>query len=341
MAFWVARAGKNGENEERALQGGLAVIGWSEMPDLSQFPTRKALKNRFMEIWPDATPHSAGAQVGQLWAFARTIQESDWIALPQRTTGLVAVGKVTGPYEYRPDLVGEDCAHTRKVDWERDDLPRTTFPSDIRYSLGAARTVFSITRNDAEKRLAAIIRGDVTSDGGGSEAEEDEGDTEAPLDVRAVAATQIETYIATNFKGHAMARLVDAILQAQGYRTQLSSPGPDGGVDIIAGSGPLGFDSPRLCVQVKSSDAPVDMPTLTQLQGSLDQFNAEYGLLVSWGGFRKTVISTARQLYFRVRLWDSSALMSALTASYERLPESVQAEIPLERVWAPLQDEAE
>ena len=36
----------------------------------------------------------------------------------------------------------------------------------------------------------------------------------------------------------------------------MSPEGPDGGVDICVGKGPMGFDSPKLRVQVKSSDDP-------------------------------------------------------------------------------------
>lgn len=55
-------------------------------------------------------------------------------------------------------------------------------------------------------------------------------------------------YINRKFKGPALARLVDGVLQAQGYVTLNSEPGADGGVDILAGSGPMGFSAPRLCV---------------------------------------------------------------------------------------------
>lgn len=42
-----------------------------------------------------------------------------------------------------------------------------------------------------------------------------------------------------------MIRLVEAVLEAEGDVTELSPPGADGGVDILAGSGPLGFSRSR------------------------------------------------------------------------------------------------
>lgn len=89
----------------------------------------------------------------------------------------------------------------------------------------------------------------------------------------------IRQHIARKFKGHRLAYLVEAILQAEGYFTYRSPEGPDGGVDILAGRGPLGFDEPRLAVQVKSGDAPVGGPELNQLRGAMGKLNARVGLL--------------------------------------------------------------
>jgi restriction system protein len=73
---------------------------------------------------------------------------------------------------------------------------------------------------------------------------------------------------------------VEEILKAQGYTTQLSPPGADGGLDILAASGPLGFEQPRVCVQVKSTTMQVDVKILRELQGVMRKVQAELGLLV-------------------------------------------------------------
>jgi len=43
MALWLVRAGKYGEQESLALEKGLAVIGWGDLPDLSTVETREEL----------------------------------------------------------------------------------------------------------------------------------------------------------------------------------------------------------------------------------------------------------------------------------------------------------
>ena len=148
------------------------------------------------------------------------------------------------------------------------------------------------------------------------------------------ANNRIRDYVGSHFHGHEFTRLVAAVLQAQGYATEVAPPGPDGGVDIVAGSGPMGFDPPRICVQVKSGVQTTKVNVLRELEGTLNSFGADYGLLVSWGGFTGDTKSEARKsAYFNVRLWDSEAFLNALFDNYDRLPAGLKAELPLKQVW--------
>ena len=113
----------------------------------------------------------------------------------------------------------------------------------------------------------------------------------------------------------------------------MSPEGPDKGIDILAAPGPLGFGRPRICVQVKSGSTPVDRPTLDQLLGAMSNVQADQGLLVSWGGFKSSVDREVANQFFRIRLWDSDALVEQLLATYDRLPGEIRAEIPLQRAW--------
>src|SRR5262249_49579791 len=127
-----------------------------------------------------------------------------------------------------------------------------------------------------------------------------------------LAHDQIAQLIAARFKGHSLARLVEGILKAQGYTTYVSPEGADGGADILAGAGPLGFGTPRLCVEVKSGDAPVDRPAVDKLLGAVTKFGAQEGLFVSWSGFKSTVFKEMSGSFFRIRLWTQKELLEAL-----------------------------
>lgn len=159
------------------------------------------------------------------------------------------------------------------------------------------------------------------------------------VDLEQLARDGIAKLIIAKFKGHGLARLVEAILKAQGYTTHLSPPGADKGVDILAAPDALGFGKPRLCVQVKSEQAPIERAVLDQLIGTMQNFHAEQGLLVSWGGFKQSVEKERAAQFFRVRLWDQQTLIEELVTHYDRLDEDLRAELPLKRIWTVAADE--
>lgn len=159
-------------------------------------------------------------------------------------------------------------------------------------------------------------------------------DESSSLDIERFAKDQIAKFITAKFSGHGIARLVEAILKAKGFLTYRAPAGPDKGVDLLAAGGALGFESPKICVQVKSGDTPVDRPTLDQLIGAMQNFGAESGLLVSWAGFKGSVDKELPAQFFRVRLWDQDALIDELLECYDTLDEELRAELPFKRVWA-------
>lgn len=340
MPVWMVRAGRDGQREEFALQQGLAVIGWDELPDLSAVSSRAEVETLIAAALPDAKPKSVLNYAVQVWSFVNRIGDDDLVILPLKTRGAIAVGKPTGDYEFRSGNP-PGARHVRPVTWIRDDIPRTAFDQDLLYSLGAFMTVCQIRRNNAEERIKAILSGRPAPPVSSLPSDDDLAteDDAVQVDIVAFARDQLRGFIGQRFKGHEMARLVNAVLQAQGYHTQLSPAGPDGGVDIIGGKGPMGFEAPHLVVQVKSSDDPADVKVLRELQGVMQSFDAERGLLVCWGGFKRTVYDEARQLYFQVRLWDSDDLLDAIADEYDNLPDDLQAELPLQRIWTLVLDE--
>lgn len=223
-------------------------------------------------------------------------------------------------------------------------VQRSAFPNDILLSLNSALTVFKVSRNDAETRVEKILTLP-TKDLMGTmevvEADMEETAEEEAVDLQLTARDEILKFIQANFKDHDLARLVDAVLRAQGYKTAISPPGPDGGVDILAGSGPLGFERPRLCVQVKSGSAAEGQKTFNELCGVVSKFAAKQGLLVSWSGFTNPVKIDAKKDFFKVRLWDQGDLVDAMLENYERLDEQIKGELPLKRIWILVDDDSQ
>lgn len=333
---WLVRAGKHGGDEVMALEKGLAIIGFSDIPSLDSASSFEDILEIVRNAKPDESMNRLRNWSSQLAAFALRMQQGDIVALPLKTSsGKVALGRVKGPYKQIP-IAGEK-RHTREVEWVRPDTPRTDIDQDLRYSLGAFMTVCRIQRNNAEQRMAALIAG--RPDPGYEEAadelasEEEPRESSADVNLTEIAHDQIVRHLREHFREHDLARLVEAVLQADGYHTQLSPPGPDGGVDILAGRGALGLDGPSLCVQVKSQEKPADVNVFRALQGTMQSFSADRGLLVCWGGVTGPTEKEARQHYFGIRIWDASDLVKAVYRVYDKLPEEIQAELPLKPVW--------
>ena len=342
---FLVRAGQSGEDEDRVLEDNIAILGYLDVPSLASATDYKGVQEIVARTFPDAKRGAVGNFAGQLCAFAVAMKEGDLVVLPRKRTSQIAIGRVSGPYSYRE--VDGTFRHTRPVEWLQTELPRTTFEQDLLYSFGAFMTVCRISRNDAERRVAAVAEG--KSDPGPSVSLETQAaqvpdldeQSEGLPDLSQLARDQIVAHIQARFSGHALANLVDAVLCADGWVTTTSSPGPDGGVDILAGRGSLGLDEPRLCVQVKSQNSPADVTVYRTLLGTMQTFNAQQGLLVCWGGFKKTVLTEARTGHFSIRLWDSGKLVEAIYRTYEQLTPEVQAELPLKQEWVLVVEESE
>ena len=352
MTMWLVRAGKAGEKEQTALLNATALIGWEEVPDLTSCTDRDELLGLLSEAYPGERRKTLASWQNQIWPIRETMQVGDLVALPLKARAAIAFGTVAGDYTYRTDLPGPP-QHSRPVRWLAQ-VPRSEFDPDMLFSFGAFMTVCRIGRNDAEARVRALLdqacwpaagapvpraplpRAPVSraSDLANLRPSSLAGPLPLTLDqLEQQSAAMIRDRIAQRFKGHELAGLVAALLEAQGYKARVSPPGIDGGVDILAGCGPLGFDAPRLVVQVKSQDTKVDVRVLRELSGVMARFQAEHGLLVGWGGFNQVVRSEAASDYFRLRLWEADDVVNGLVEHYARLPADIRAEIPLKQVW--------
>lgn len=337
--LWLVRLGRNGEAEPQAQEKSLLTINFSVNEDLSAKKDREAIQSVLSRIHPNAKTATLRNYAAQINQFINVALPGDLVISPMKTNSTIWIGRLSG--NYRPGPNGEV---TRPVEWLKTDLPRDVFMQDLLYSLGAIMTVCEISRNNALVRVQQVIAtgrdpgdGVQIKTGSAIPASSTFDATEASdqtIDLERIARDQIERRIASVFTGHDFTRLVAAVLNAQGYHTRVTPPGADNGVDIVAGSGPLGLESPRLVVQVKSGNIVLDQPGLQALIGSVQDTHADHGLIVSWGGFTPPVRRRLNELYFRVRLWGREDLIDNLFAVYERLPEDVRAELPLRRVWS-------
>lgn len=325
--LWLVRLGRHGEQEAHALDTGELVLGF-RVGDLRSAKDRDAVLKIVEQAMPGQRHKTQLNFAAQLNQFANTIQKGDLIVVPLKTTRKIAFGEITGPYV--PSAEGHPM---RPIRWLKPDAPRDVFRRDLLYSFGAFMTVCEISRNDALQRVEAILNTGRDPGYESGVAARPPTAEEADVDLDVVARDQIERRVASAFAGHDFTRLVAEILKAQGYVVNVSQPGPDKGIDIVAGRGDLGFEQPRLVVQVRSGNVIADQPTLQALIGAVQDTHADQGLLVCWGGFTRPVEQRRNELFFRIRLWGRVEILDALFEVYDRLPEEFRAELPLRRTW--------
>jgi predicted Mrr-cat superfamily restriction endonuclease len=118
VAVWTVKGGRHGEREERCLEHGVVGGGWEQIPDLSNLDNRDALNALCEQAAPDWAAKKRANYVAQLWSLRERMQLDELVVLPLKTTGTIAVGRVSGPYAYRQvatDLAVCACLQGRHV----------------------------------------------------------------------------------------------------------------------------------------------------------------------------------------------------------------------------------
>lgn len=336
---WVVRHGRQGHEEQTALDKNAISIDWLSSVDFSKVKNREDFKKTVEDAmrddvgWNQQNKYTQMGAIGQVRNWILEVQQGDIVVLPLKTTGKknIAVGRVTGKYEFTDKYQFENKKKKRgcyPVEWLQKDVSRENLGKDILASLGAMLTLFQIRHNNIVERFEEIMKtGKDPMQGTETQDKEYAQGVEETPSMSATEQGAIQQ-IYQQFDGHEFAQLVEEVLQAEGYTTLCSPPGPDGGVDILAGSGTLGFDNPKICVQVKRTQDAMGVDELRKLQGTMQSFGADYGLYVSLGGFKSTTRKEAQSLYFKIRLWDGHEFIKHLYKNYDSLSRETQNQIP-------------
>lgn len=349
MALWVVRGGRGGAYAQWCLDEGRAGAAWNAVPTLAGAVSRDDVVALVAPTMPGESAAKIGNGASQLWGL-KSIEPGDAVLLPLPSSGTIAVGTCVGGYEHLDESA--PARHTVRVQWAADQVPRAVLGQDLLNSLGSLLTVFQMSRNNAEARFAQVLKTGVDPDASVSEGVES---PSAPT-VTTAAGTlvdpepvptlesirdRVRTHVRTHFREHELTRLVAAVLEVRGFHCDVSPPGPDQGVDILAGTGPLGLDSPTLIVEVKSGAAAIGAPVVRGLQGAMLSHRADQGLLVAWGGITREARAEIRKDRLTMRVWDADDLLDQVLDVYENLDESIRSEIPLKRAWVLSEDDVD
>lgn len=348
--FWTVRTGRSGERTEWGFANGVVGGGWHEMPDLTEVSDKEHLRSIVSDVY-GGSKNVVANLTGQLWTLRTRIQDGDYIVLPIRSTSQIAFGQVIGGgYKYLSKEEDPTKRHVIQVKWLRTDISKSVLKQDMRYQLGSALTVFEVGNNDAAYRLEQIMSG--KQDPGARSAlnpgstktsdvaQDETTEISDSINLAEVAQDEIAKRLQEDFKGHELSELVEALLTAEGFKCRNSPPGADGGVDVLAGMGPLGMDSPKLVVQVKSQTGAVSDTVLQQLNGAIHRFQADQALLVTFGGVTGPAKAYLETQYFNIRVWTIDDIIQSIYKHYPVLDNEMKSRLPLKQIWVPFEPES-
>ncbi len=321
-AFWGIHA-KGATTEDVLLSRNQLAIGWADLGDLSAFATdREAIKARLKAAMPSEKPGAIPVYAGELYRFVNELASGDIVVYRSTAGGTLHLGEVTGPYVYDPSH-DPDHPNRRPIKWVKS-APITAVTLGALHELGSALAFFKL-ENHADE-WAQVLAGSTLT-------RQDDSDEQVTFVSEASEQNTrdfIVKRLSAHLKGHPFAHFVADLLRTMGYRTQVAPEGPDGGIDIVAHRGELGFEPPIVKVQVKSTEGSIGGPTVAELLGNLAP--GEYGLIVTLGSFTSQAKSKVKP---NIRLIGSEELVDLILDHYEALDARYKSVIPLRRMYVP------
>jgi len=141
---------------------------------------------------------------------------------------------------------------------------------------------------------------------------------------------EIENHLAKMLP-YNLQEVVAGLLEGMGYHIHwVAPPGPDGGVDIHAGTDSLGISGKRIKVQVKRRAHTLPVNEVRSFQGVLE--DGDMGIFISTGGFTRDAEREARRGQRRLVLIDAVRFFDLWEEHYEKIPEARRRLLPIKRV---------
>ncbi len=330
--LWGIHAGKTGDADALFRQQNCIALGWVQAGDVVSLPKdREAYKRRIAETYPDKSNNSHANVAGQLYRFSHEVQTGDHVAYPSKSRRTVSIGVITS--EARYDTAESSYRVQRSVTWKAE-VPRTQFSQGALHELGSAMSFFQV-KTYADEFLATLESAPVDRNAATSQTASTVADESVGLVAENIEDNTrdfIIKVLSRELKGHPFSDFVASLLRGIGYRTRVSLPGADGGIDIIAHKDELGVEPPLLKIQVKSGEGSVGDPVVSALYGKVS--GTEFGIVVTLGSFTQQAKRFAEGKT-NLRLIDGDDFVSMVLNHYESLDARYKGLIPLKRIYIP------
>ena len=326
--MWMVRAGRGAQFAEDFEQKKMVAIGWSQIgQDLTKIKDKNEIMALAIKAYPDEKKGTIASSVGQIFRFCNEFQVGDRIITYNNERRIYLVGTIISEAKYKKNIF-EGLDHFREVKWDGSIL-RDKLSAQTKNSIGSISTLFLISK-DAQNEIEALL--------GGIEIEvkpqEDETEIE---DIKQDMLEKSKEFIKDKLLAldwEDMQELVAGLLRALGYKTNVSSKGPDRGKDIVASPDGLGLDSPRIFVEVKHREKiKIDAPMIRSFTGGRRQNDSL--LYISTGGFSKEAYYEAERSNIPLTLLNADNLVELIIQNYEKMDNDTRALIPLIKLYWP------
>jgi restriction system protein len=325
-SIWMVRAGAGAVFIDRFLEENQVAIGWNALGPVRVGTSRREIADAVTANWPNYKKGKVSICASQIFRFLNEIQIGDRVLTYDPGRRVYPLGTIQSEPSFDDSV--DELARVRKVTWDaeisRDDLSVPT-----KNTLGAISTLFLLS-DAAAKEILAIEAGEMSQ----QPEPESEVDTEDSLDaIRAQSRELIKDRI-NALEAYDLQNLVAGVLRAMGYKTRVSAPGPDRGIDIMASPDGFGFEQPRIIVECKhrTRSAMGAQEIRTFLGG---RHKDDKGLYVSTGGFTKDARYEAERASIPTTLMDLDQLVDAVIEHYEKLDSESRVLLPLAQLYWP------
>jgi restriction system protein len=331
--MWMVRAGEAGFRFDDFKVGSRVSIGWFEMGNMGALKTRDDFTAAVLKSYPAIKKGQIGSYAGQAYRFVREMKVGDAVVTYGPSERVYLVGTISGDYEY-DQTVSPDQPNIRRVNW-RGQVSRDALSVSARNSLGAISTLFQIpdeVAHEIESKLAQGGAATPTTSVPAVESVVEEQVDDLYKDIQSKGFEFIKDRVNV-LDWDEMQELVAGLLRAMGYKTRVSPSGSDRGKDIVASPDGLGFEDPRIVVEVKHRGAAMGSQEIRSFLGG--RHETDKGLYVSTGGFTKDARYEAERGRIPITLMDLDDLVKALLEHYEKMDVEMQRLIPLRKVYWP------
>lgn len=270
--MWMVRAGEGSQFVSDFLERSIVAIGWGVVGELKEGMSRAEIVKRVQAAWPENNKFKVTNSAGQINRFLNEIAVGDWVVTYDSVRRIYHLGKVLSGSSYKPDENNE-LMNQREVRWEAQ-VPRDDLTVPTKNTLGAIQTLFLLS-DSARDELLALAKGNPAKVDEETEKETEEDESQLLNGTRAQSKEFIKDRI-SQLDLYELQDLVAGLLRAMNYKTRVSSPGPDRGVDILASPDGFGLEQPRIMVEVKHRKETMGAQEIRTFLGGRHKDNKGY-----------------------------------------------------------------